>query len=380
MTGILLIGAGNVGAVVARDLVLSGCRDLTITDVDGARLGALAREHRGRVETLRLDVTDEAQLAKVMKGAAVAVNAASYRFNLHVLRAAIASRCSVVDLGGLYHMTLEELKYDRKARARGITAMVGMGDDPGTSNVMARLASWELDSVSEVRIRWGSTSGPTEGVTFGFSVATCLDEATMGAMEFSNGRLREIEPLSAMEEVVFPEPIGRQRTYAILHSEVATLPTRIRGVKNVTYKDSWDDATLNVAKFLRASGFASDRKVKVGGARVSPRSVLLSLLSPNEPRSAVGCLLVEVAGSKNGKPVEVTYRLGPVGYSERFRAPVTAYTTAIPASIVAQMVSKGLVEQTGVLPPEEFNADQVEHFVREMGARGLRVERQEDAG
>ena len=380
MTGTLLVGAGNVGAVVARDLVFSGCRDLTVADVDGVRLDALAHEHRGRVETLRLDVTDEAQLAKVMRGAAVAVNAASYKFNLHVLRAAIASRCSVVDLGGLYHMTLEELKYDRKARAAGVTAIVGMGDDPGTSNVMARLASWELDSVSEVRNRWGGASGPAEGVTFGFSVATCLDEATMGAMEFHNGRLREIEPLSAMEEVTFPEPIGRQRTYAILHSEVATLPTRIRGAKNVTYKDSWDDATMNVVKFLRDSGFASDKKVRVGGAMVSPRSVLLSLLSPNEPRSAIGCLLVKVAGSKRGRRTEVTYRLGPVGYSERFRAPVTAYTTAIPASIVAQMVAKGLVEQKGVLPPEDLDADQVEHFVREMRARGLSVERREDAG
>lgn len=380
MTGTLLIGAGNVGAVIARDLILSGCRDLTIADVDGARLDALAREHRGRVETLRLDVTDEAKLAKVMKGAAVAVNAASYKFNLHVLRAAIASKCSVVDLGGLFHMTLEELKHDRKAKAAGTTVIIGMGDDPGTSNVLVRLAARELDSVSDVRIRWGSTSGPTESVTFGFSVATCLDEATMGAMEFSDGALKEIEPLSAMEEVTFPEPIGRQRTYAILHSEVATLPTRIRGVRNVSYKDSWDDATINVAKFLKASGFASDKKVEVGRTSVSPRRVLLSLLSPNEPRSAVGSLLVNVVGIKNGKPEEVTYRLGPVGYSKRYKAPVTAYTTAIPASIVAQMVSKGLVEQKGVFPPEDLGAEQAAHFLGEMKARGLNVEKQGAAG
>lgn len=375
MAGTVLVGAGNIGAVIARDLVASGCRDLTVVDVDEVKLSALAREHGGRIDTRRLDVASEAELARAMKGAAVAVNAASYRFNLHVLRAAISSRCNVVDLGGLYHMTLKELKLDRKAKGSGISAIVGMGDDPGTSNVMARLASRDLDSVSDIKIRWGSTSGPTESVTFGFSVATCLDEATMGAMKFHNGAIREIQPLSEMEEVVFPPPIGRQKTYAILHSEVATLPTHIRGVKSVTYKDSWDDSTMSVVKFLGASGFASDQAVNVGGATVSPRRVLLSLLSPSEPRSAVGCLLVKVSGVKGGKAVEVTYRLGPVGYSRRFRAPVTAYTTAIPASVAAQMVSKGLVGQKGVWPPEDFDQDQADYFLREMKARGLRVEK-----
>ena len=370
-----MIGAGNIGSVIARDLVLSGCQSLTVADVDRGKLRALKREHGRRVRIQELDVTDERALARQMKDADVTINAASYKFNLHVLRAAIAAKCNLVDLGGLYHMTLQELQYDRKARKAGITVILGMGDDPGTSNILARMAAWELDSVSEIKVRWGSSAPSSEEVAFGFSVATCLDEATMKAVKFSDGKIVEIPPLSETEEVEFPDPVGRQQTYAILHSELATLPKSIMGVRHVTYMDSWDQATIDVVKFLQSSGLASDKTVTVGGRKISPRKLLLGLLSPNEPKAAVGCLLVSVLGSLGGKPAEATYRLGPIRYSDTYRAPCTAYSTAIPASIVAQMISDGRIEQLGVLPPEALTRNQAEHYLSQMEGRGLTVKK-----
>jgi len=366
----LLVGAGNIGTVVARDLVLNGCRDLLVADVDKTKLRTIVREHPNSVTTVELDITDESALTRLMKGSDVTVNAASYRFNLHVLRAAIRTGCNMTDLGGLYHMTRQELGFDAKAKKSGISAILGMGDDPGTSNIMARMASWELDSVSEIRIRWGSTAG-SGGVAFGFSVATCLDEASMNAVKFTDGRIVETPPLSEMERVDFPQPVGTQQTYAILHSELATLPKFIRGVREVSYKDSWDQATIDVAKFLLSSGFASDRRVRVEGLEVSPRKVLLSLLSPNEPKDSVGCLMVHARGRRDGRDATTTYCLGPIRYSRKHRASATAFSTAVPASIVAQMLGKGLIDQKGVFPPESLTKSQVDYFLGEMKSRGL---------
>jgi saccharopine dehydrogenase-like NADP-dependent oxidoreductase len=376
----LLVGAGNIGSVIARDLLLSGCRTLTIADVDRRRLRLLKKEHRSHVQTRDLDVTDEGALARLMKDADVTINAVSYKFNLHVLRAAIAARCDLVDLGGLYHMTLQELRCYDKARKAGISVIIGMGDDPGTSNIMARMASWELDSVSEIRVRWGSSAPGSEKAAFGFSVATCLDEASMNAMKFANGKMVEMPPLSEKEDVEFPSPVGRQQTYAILHSELATLPRFIKGVREVSYKDSWDQATISVAKFLLSSGFASDIPITVGGTKVSPRRVLLTLLSPDEPKNSVGCLTVTALGKLRGKSVQMTYCLGPIYYSKVYHAPSVAYSTAIPASIGAQMLSKGLINQKGVFPPEAFTEGQVNHFLGEMKARGLSMRKLPVAG
>lgn len=368
----LLVGAGTIGTVIARDLVLSGCRSLTVVDLDRRRLNELEMEH-SQVQTRELDVTDEGSLSRAMRDADVVVNAASYRFNLHVLRAAIAAKCDLVDLGGLYHMTLKELQYDTRAKKAGISALLGMGDDPGTSNIMARIASWELDSVSEIRIRWGSSNVGSTDVAFGFSVATCLDEANKKAMMFSDGRIVEVPPLSEMEEVSFPRPVGKQQTYAILHSELATLPRFIKGVREVSYKDSWDQATMSVVRFLLSSGFATEATIDLDGREVSPRRVLLALLSPNEPKTSVGCLLVTGRGRRKGRAAEATLCLGPIHYSRRYRAPSVAYSTALPASIAAQMMSEGLITQKGVFPPEALTRDQVNHFLGEMRARGLVV-------
>ena len=376
----LLVGAGNVGSVIASDLLMSGCRSLTVVDLDETRLKSLQRKHGDRVKAQCLDVTDERALARLMRDTDVTVNAASYKLNLGVLRAAIAAKSDYVDLGGLYHVTLQELRYERRARDAGVSMVLGMGDDPGTSNVMARLGSWELDSVSEIRVRWGSSSSDSQKVAFGFSVATCLDEATMNAVKFSGGKLVEVPPLSDGEQVEFPDPIGPLQTYAILHSELATLPRFIEGVRDVSYKDSWDRDTLSVVSFLRSSGFASDEPVVISGNEVSPRRVLLALLSPNEPKSAVGCLKVLVRGKRNGRREDVTYCLGPIRYSDVYHAPCTAYSTAIPASVVAQMLSRGLIEQKGVFPPEALNRSQVKYFLREMRARGLSVRRIRSAG
>ena len=116
----------------------------------------------------------------------------------------------------------------------------------------------------------------------------------------------------------------------------------------MSYKDLWDQATIDVVKFLRSSGFVSDDTIAVDGRKVSPRRVLLTLLSPNEPRTAIGCLIVNAFGTRGGKPAKTTYCLGPICYSDVYHAPCTAYSTAIPASIVAQMLSDGLIGQKGV--------------------------------
>jgi saccharopine dehydrogenase-like NADP-dependent oxidoreductase len=369
---LLVLGCGNVGAVIVRDLVRSRC-EVIVGDASRRNLEKAKEEHGDKIETRLLNVTDETRLAKAMNEVEATVNSTSYAFNLHVLRAAISAKRDLADLGGLFHMTLKELKYDRRAKERGISAVVGMGDDPGTSNIMANLGYWSMDSVDEIKVRWGSSSQTAKSVAFGFSVATCLDEASMNAMIFSNGRYKEVPPLSEGERTSFPKPIGELNTYAILHSELATLPTSFKGIRNVSYKDSWDKDTLSIVHFLRDSGLASRDEVEVRGRSVSPRDLLLTLLSPNEPKGTIGCLKVQVVGRKGESSSSSSYLLGPVSDSKEGRATVTQYTTAIPASIVGQMLANGSVEEDGVVPPEALGHEEVSLFLKEMRARGLRV-------
>jgi lysine 6-dehydrogenase len=206
---------------------------------------------------------------------------------------------------------------------------------------------------------------------FGFSVLTVLDEATLPAILYVNGKLIEASPLSYPEDTYFPEPIGTIKTYAIIHSELATLPYTIPGVKTVTYKDSWDESVFPILDFLRGIGLTSDEEIEINGCKISPKKLLAMLAKPGEPRDIFGCLRVELIGYIGGLKGRLVYFLGPVGYNDDWNVGVTAYTTGIGASIGAQLLGEGYFTEKGVIPPEKIS--EPGEWIRRLVDRGMNI-------
>ena len=61
----------------------------------------------------------------------VLVNSAAYRINLAAMRACLDAGCHYMDLGGLYHVTAEQLKLSAEFEQRGRLALLGIGSAPG---------------------------------------------------------------------------------------------------------------------------------------------------------------------------------------------------------------------------------------------------------
>ena len=369
----MVIGVGNVGRVIVKDLLQYGQNidGVLAVDIDLASLKRLASEvNDSRLEIARGDIKDIDSMASLMKRVDVVVNSAWYEYNLHAIKAAIKAGRDLADLGGLYWMTKKELELDEEVRAAGITVLIGVGDDPGTSNVLVAYGVNKMDSVEEIHIRWGSHS-ESESAPFGFSVLTVLDEATMPAVLYLNGRLVEAPPLSYPETTYFPDPIGFRKTYAIIHSELATLPSTIKGVKTITYKDTWDESFFPILTFMKNLGLTSRKPVKLGDCEVIPQKVVALLTKPGEPKDVVGCLKVELRGYMGGELGRLVYYLGPVGYNEEWGAGVTAYTTGVGASIGVQLLGGGGVSRKGVVPPELIDDPYI--WISELGRRGLTV-------
>jgi lysine 6-dehydrogenase len=236
----------------------------------------------------------------------------------------------------------------------GILAITGMGSDPGTSNILSHYGVSQLDTAEEIHIRYGST---TSGATFTFAIDTIIDEAIQNALAVKDGKLVEIPPLADEEDTVFHEDIGTQRTYSIIHSEFATLPMSFPEVKQITYKDTWDPATIDKIRVLRELGLLDEESVQVAGKEVIPRRQTVSLMqtvlaAKEEPVWGKDVLLVEVKGIKNGNQSSIKLQLRTDPHEE-WGVSATQYATAIPASIVAQMILNGEVTAKGVKPPEQ---------------------------
>jgi saccharopine dehydrogenase-like NADP-dependent oxidoreductase len=186
-----------------------------------------------------VDARDPASLGRALEGAGVVVNAADYRLNLDVMRGALGAVAHYVDLGGLFHVTREQLELDSEFREAGLTAVLGLGSAPGKTNLLAAAAARRLGRDPASMEIWAATRDPAAAnhpFPAPYSVQTLRDELQMRPVVLRDGELEEVEPLSGEAERVFPDPVGRATGIYTLHSELATLPTSLPSLREASFR------------------------------------------------------------------------------------------------------------------------------------------------
>lgn len=186
----------------------------------------------------QVDASDPTAVARVLEGCAVCVNCADYRLNLSVMRGALQAGAHYVDLGGLYHVTKQQLELDGDVRERGLAALLGMGSAPGKTNLLAAAAVARLDVDPESLEIWAATRDPAaEGHPFPapYSVRTLRDELQMRPVVVEDGHVIEVSPLSGEATRALPE-IGDATGIYTLHSELATLPSAFSSLQEASFR------------------------------------------------------------------------------------------------------------------------------------------------
>jgi len=376
-----VLGAGLMGRAVVYDLAHSaGVTEIAVGDFDLSRARDVARRFgAGKARAAFADVRETRKLARLLRGADAVINCTQYTWNLAAMEAALLARVNYLDLGGLYYMTRKQFHLDKDFRRAGRLALVGMGGAPGITNVMARAASEGMERVEQIRVYNASTDSQRyeEPLAYTFSIATILDELTMPPVAFERGRFHEKPLLSEPERMRFRAPIGPVVVRHSLHSELGTLPASFRqkGVREVSFKINYQPELVNLVRSLDAAGFTAREPVAVNGTQVSPRSMLLALLSqqaPQKPARDVEALRVVVAGRERGRRV-VDCMEAWTRYTVRPPLSAVARDTGFPASIAAQMLARGEIQGTGVAAPE--NVVPPTSFLEELEKRKIRVRR-----
>ncbi len=381
-------GAGAMGRITVRDLVETAADDvdIVVADYDLAAAKRLARLHSKReVRALRIDIHDIKGTAKALKGSFGVIGAVQHQLNLPLMQACLAAGAHYCDLGGLFHYTRKQLRYDKRFEKARLLAVLGIGAAPGVVNVMARAVADDLDAVHEIHVKVGNvdrTAGrPSSPLGTSYSLSTILDEANMPAALFTGGAFTFVPPMSGAEDVDFGEPVGRRRPAYTIHSEVATLPLSFidKGVREVSFRIAFSNELDERLRFLRALGASSDKAIVVGKQkqRVVPREVLMALAAqvPAAPFHGVPdeheVLRVVVRGVAKGVRVEETIDCHCPGMPA-WGVGVDV-DTGCPPSILMQMMVRGDIAKAGVLAPER--AIPPAPFFRELEKRGMRIER-----
>ena len=382
---VMVIGAaGQIGAWTVKDLVDRYNADVVAADVHLESVKRIAeRFGKNKITPVGLDATDPKAVKKAAKGVDVIHNSAWYELNIKVMPVAIELGVNYSDLGGFFDYSLEQLKYDKKAKDAGVTCVMGIGSSPGITNICGAAGANKLDSVSDISIycSWG-TKIKTDASAFpSYSIRTVLDEVTQEPGIVENGVKKKVPALSGRTEVVMPEPSGKVTAYYIKHSEPATMADFIgKGTRNVSFRIGFPDNDFSTFKTLAQLGFGSEEKLDVKGCKVTPKDFITSMYLKSVESSRGSAqptdeyefdyFRIDVDGKKSGKNTRVQYIVKTWNDPET-KVP-SARDTSVPPSITAHWLSTGKITKRGTLPPEA--CIDPEPFFAELAKRKIFVE------
>ena len=380
---VLMIGAGGVGSAATG---IAARRDFferfVVADYDLDRaVTAVAKLDDDRFLPARVDASSAEDVAALCREHEIThvLNAVDPRFVMPIFNGSYAAGADYLDMAMSlslphpehpYEMTGVKLGDEQFAVAAdwesaGRLALVGVGVEPGLSDVFARYAADHLFSrIDEIGIRDGGNL-VVDGYDFApsFSIWTTIEECLNPPVIWEKERgWYTVEPFSEPEIFDFPGGIGPVECVHVEHEEVLLIPRWVDAGK-VTFKYGLGQEFIEVLKTLHKLGLDRTAPVLVGGKLISPRDVVAAALP--DPATLGGqmtgatCAGTLVTGlDKVGDPAEVyLYHVVDNEWSMReYGAQAVVWQTAVNPVIALELLAAGTWSGAGVLGPEAFDA------------------------
>lgn len=352
---ILVLGYGNVGSIVAKDLAesmpsanvaIAGRHELKAKEV-------AATINRKNVTTIRLDADAYDGIVDAMKRFDLIVGTLPGDLGYRSIQAAIDAKVDMVDVS---YMPQNPLTLDERAIKAGVTVVPDCGVAPGLSNLLVGHALAKLGQVESIHIMVGGLPKepvPPLGYVLTWSPTDLIDEYTRKANIIQKGRVVEVEPLTGLEEIEF---LGVGKLEGFYTDGLRTLLHTIKDVENMWEKTLRYPGHAHSIQLLKTLGFFSKDPIQVDKTRLTPRDVTVEVLKNKLLRPEMQDLLamkVEVSGTAKRERKRYVYHLLD-RYDQKNAITAMARTTAYPASIVSQLVAKNMVTKKGLVPLENL--------------------------
>lgn len=400
---ILLVGAGGVGDAIAKIAARRNFYELiVVSDFDESRaertIAAVAarqgEEVARRFLAEQIDASDPYAVESLAREHRIThvMNAVEPKFVPTIFAGALAAGANYLDMAmslsepyptDPHRQTGVKLGDDQFAQApdwqtAGQLALVGMGVEPGLSDVFARYASDHLFSeIDELGTRDGANlvvrnEEGEEMFAPSFSIWTTIEECLNPPVIWQKEEgWFTTPPFSEPEVFVFPEGIGPVECVNVEHEEVLLMP-RWLDAKRVTFKYGLGAEFIGVLKTLHLLGLDSTVPLRVRGAdaagnrglvEVAPRDVVAAALpdpaSIGPQMTGKTCAGVWVTGTgTDGAPREVyLYHVSDNEWTMReYDAQCVVWQTAMNPVIALELLATGVWRGEGVLGPEAFDA------------------------
>lgn len=350
MAKIIVLGAGLVGNVMAKDLA----KQHFVTSVDISEQ-ALAPLKTHNIQTFQADLSDQNTLTNIIQDFDLVIGAVPGFMGYQMLQTVIKAKKNIVDIS---FFPEDPFGLDALAKEKGVIAIMDCGVAPGMGNIILghhdskmQITNYEclVGGLPELR-EW-----PYEYKAV-FSPIDVIEEYIRPARYVQNSQLITKEALSDTELIEFEE-VGTLESWNSdgLRSLIDTMPH----IPNMIEKTLRYPGCVEYLKVLRKSGFFSYDEIEVNGQKVRPIDVTAKLLFPKwqlkEGEKDFTVMRIIIKGTENGKNTSYRYDL-----LDRFKNGTIsmARTTGFTCTAVANLVVNGTYKRIGISPPEYLG----EHF------------------
>jgi lysine 6-dehydrogenase len=380
---LLVLGCGNIGSVAAEDIGKSmDSIEVVVADRDETKAKLISeRISQNNVSWIQLDVAKHNRLVKTLKDFDLAMGFLPGKLGYRLAEACIDARSDLVDVS---YMAENPSTLNDNAAEAGVKIIPDCGLAPGISNILVGHAAGKLDKVQTVSIMVGGLPEkpvPPLGYIITWSPENLIDEYTRKAKIVKNGELVEVEALSGLEEVEFPNVGTLEAFYT---DGLRTLPQTFKNVEDMWEKTLRYPGHAEKIGLLKALGFFDEEQIRVDGVSLPPRKITVKVFERklrNPEIKDIVAMKIEVSGIRNNKHVRYAYHLLD-RYDENRGITAMARTTAYPASIIAQLVLKKAIKEKGIVPPERLGMSEefLFTFLNELEKRRIKITEEEIVG
>lgn len=391
---VLIIGAGGVAQVVAHKCAQHNDRlgDLHIASRTVAKCEAIiasvhaksAMKVPGLFKAHAVNAMDSAEVAALIRdtGCQIVINVGSSFVNMTVLEACIETGAAYMDTAihedpkkicetPPWYGNYEWQRRDR-CKAAGVTAILGIGFDPGVVNAWARVAEGMLDKITSIDIVDINAGSHGKWFATNFDPEINFREFTGTVYSWQQGAWQSNSMFEVGQVWTLPV-VGDQKAYLTGHDEVHSLSARYKDA-DVRFWMGFGDHYINVFTVLKNLGLLSEKPVKTAeGLEVVPLKVVKAVLpdpaslAPNYTGKT--CIGDVVRGLKDGQETEILiYNVADHKEAyEEVGSQGISYTAGVPPVTAALLIADGIWDVGTMVNVEDLDPKPFINLLNTMG-------------